>query len=194
MEITNVKVYGLEDSIIDSGLPMSDDPEYSEERAIKLGTSKQGSGHDCYLKGIIVQYRLTADHTFWLQFMRYHFHDIVSSTSKMHSITKMDLNFSKYVLESTKSKLKELINIYNTNDIYPFVYEGRIIENKKEMFEIVVDNAPLGLELTAKVTDNYLQCKSKYIQRRGHKKENWQYYCDWLETLPKFKEIVIKKT
>lgn len=194
MKITNLKVYGLEDSIVDSGLAKSDDPEYSEDRAITLGTSKQGSGHDCYLKGIIVQYRLTADHTFWLQFMRYHFHDIVSSTSKMHSIDKMNLKFNDFVLNSSKLKLKELITIYNNNKTYPIIYEGKIIDSKQEMFEVVVANAPLGLELTAKITDNYLQLKSKWFQRRGHKTTAWQDYCNWIETLPKFKEIVIKKS
>ena len=66
-------------------------------------------------------------------------------------------------------------------------------EDLNEMFQQIISNCPMGLELTARITDNYLQLKSKYIQRRHHKLEEWQYYCDWIETLPMAEKLIIPK-
>lgn len=49
-------------------------------RCLNLGNAKEGSGHDCFSKGVRVQLDLTATHVFLLQFMRYHYQDTVSLT------------------------------------------------------------------------------------------------------------------
>ena len=54
------------------------------KRAIRLGHAAPGSGHDCFLKGIIFNADITASQGWWMQFNRYHFADIVSSQSKEH--------------------------------------------------------------------------------------------------------------
>ena len=48
----------------------------------------------------------------------------------------------------------------------------------------------MGLELTMRVTDSYLQMKSKYFQRHNHKMSFWREYCDWMLTLPHFAEMI----
>lgn len=200
MKITNVKVYGLDETITASGLPKSNDgeAESSIERATRLGNVPHGSGHDCFLKGIIVQYDLTADHSFWMQFQRYHFHDIISSQSKMHCITSMDKQFHPLVTETTKYYIEYLLSIYNDETInYPYRLQEnnqiKIIFDKKEMFECIIMNCPIGLELKARITDNYLQLKTKLNQREYHKMGSWKEYCDWIKTLPKFVELVLSK-
>lgn len=47
-------------------------------RCINLGNVAGGTGHDNFAKGVRVQFDLTATHVFMLQFMRYHFQDIIS--------------------------------------------------------------------------------------------------------------------
>ncbi|SNS22697.1 hypothetical protein SAMN05446037_1006113 [Anaerovirgula multivorans] len=208
MKISNVKVYGLEESILASGYPMMSGtyPEYEfneicrvlkdEElpptydqhlkRMKHLGNATPNSGHDCGLKGIIVQYDMVAPEYFWRQFDRYHFHDYIASMSKMHRILRMDINemCNPYVREDVKESLKEEINLYN--QMY-----GATKAEKQEQFQRVISNCPMGLELTARITDNYLQLKSKYNQRHNHKLEEWQYYCDWIKTLPRFTELCL---
>lgn len=217
MEIKNVRIYGLEESIIASGYPRMIEM-YTEEkfdnkmeelychihevfhtknvdkdikRATNLAQTPQGSGHSCYLKGVIVQYDLTAPEYFWRQFDRYHFHDYISSQSKMHRILKFDVDemCNVYVRKEIKEILKEEINLYNLmlkSDKTPK-------KEKQRQFQRIISNCPMGLELTARITSNYLQLKSQYIQRRHHKLEEWQYYCDWIETLPMAKELIIPK-
>lgn len=192
MKIYNVNVYGLNESIYASGYPMKTNIneemkvvpskfyENDIQRAKNLGNAKSGSGHDCYLKGIIVQFDLKAPEYFWRQFDRYHFHDYISSQSKMHCIFKMNIEdmCNKYVDKRIIEILKEKINTYNQNP-------------SQENFQYVISNCPMGFELTARITSNYLQEKSIRYQRKNHKLEEWTYYCNWQNTLPMFKELCL---
>lgn len=196
LKIFNSKVYGLEESIIASGYPMTTeevkDVEYDySERAIleekdikrvkKLGRVPSGSGHDNFLKGIIVQFDVKYPQYWTLQFQRYHFADIVSSQSKMHRITKMDIKkaCNQYVMPETIKLLEDLIEEYNNNISY-------------ENFMKVISNTPMGFEMTMRITSNYLQLKTIYLQRKNHKlKEDWGNFCTWVETLPYFKKICL---
>lgn len=192
MKIDNVRVYGLDESIVASAYPMRTEviekliDEKDCERAIKLGKCKSASGHDCYLKGVIVQADITAPQYWWLQWGRYHFADIVSSQSKMHRILKMDIDkqCNEYVDEEIKSHLSDLIYTYNTANL-------RDQEYREVLFQRIIANTPMGLKLTARITTNYLQLKTIYKQRHAHKLEEWRdIFCPFLFTLPSFKELV----
>ena len=193
IKVDNVRIYGIEESIIASGYPMQTETFNMNEinlkdkdlkRAMHLGNAVAGSGHDCFTKGITVQFDLQVSEYIWRQLDRYHFIDYVSSQSKMHRILKIDLDkaCNKYVLDSTKETLKNLIDTYNreTNDL-----------GKKELFNHIIANTPSGLMLTARMTTNYLQLKSIVNQRSNHKMQEWRLLCDYFKTLPMF-DLVCK--
>ena len=101
VKVDNARVYGLDESIIASGYPMQVNTEDMEnvdltekdyKRIKHLGNAVAGSGHDCFLKGIIVQFDLQVPEYIWRQLDRYHFIDYISSQSKMHRITKINLD------------------------------------------------------------------------------------------------------
>jgi len=185
LKISNTNVYGLEESLIASGYPMLAEEikniEYDNnnraiisqkeiDRGIRLGNVPSGSGHDNFLKGIIVQFDVKYPQYWTPQFQRYHFADIVSSQSKMHRITKMDIQNScnQYVMPEN--------------------------DNSYENFMRVISNTPMGFEMTMRVTSNYLQLKTIYLQRQHHKlKEDWGNFCTWVESLPYFKEFCLKE-
>lgn len=204
MKITDVRIYDIEETITESGLAKSANPEYSLERASSLAFAPVGSGHDCFLKGIIVRHRLQADHSFWMQWQRYHFHDVVTSESKMHCITSMELKWHPFVFSDTRELLSALIKDYNNyenfnedsgNRILRFVSDDCEIKltSKQDLFEAIILNCPLGLEITASVVTNYLQLKTIHSQRRPHRMSSWQQYCDWIETLPLQTLITVHK-
>ena len=62
---------------------------------------------------------------------------------------------------------------------------------KEDLFHKVVSNTPMGLNLTAGITTNYLQLQTEYNQRRPHRIIDWQYFCDWCEGLPMFIELML---
>ena len=42
------------------------------------------------------------------------------------------------------------------------------------------------------MTTNLRQLKTIYYQRRNHKLPDWKMFCDWLEQLEVFKELVLQ--
>lgn len=209
LEVTNVKVYDLKESVIASGNAMRLEPvDYTEEEFEKglvrmkklINASKSGNVrcHDNALTGIRVSFDIKYPQYWTPEFQRYHFADIVTSSSKMHRLLKMDIDKScnKYVTEEIKDTLKELINEYNdvldtdNTDLLPQIREHRIYEAWMK----VLSNCPLGLELFMRCSTNYKQLQTIYYQRQHHKlKEDWREgFCqNFIEKLPYFKELIL---
>lgn len=149
-------------------------------RICNLGSAKPNSGHDCAIKGVLVNVNIEADQSFWLQWERYHHQDTISSMSTMHCLTKfekIDEMFSKYTDPRSIAILNEYIEIYNYNPT-------------SENFHKVIHNCPEGIELCRRVSLNYLQIKTMLNQREYHKMYAWSKdFIILAEKLPYFKEF-----
>lgn len=184
--VDNVNVYGIEESMVAAGLSFK--PEYDSteffleveslkvrkedhpayKRAVKLAKAPIGSGHDCFLKGIIVQFNVTASQVWWLQAERYSHLDIITMQSKMHSLDKM---FS--------------VQFRNPVDINTAIAElfRKMIREENGNVELAY-NCPMGVCLTARVSTNYMQLKTIYAQRKNHKLPEWRQFCEMIKNLP----------
>lgn len=190
-KIENTQVYGLDRAIKASGNPMrtvinvSPVNEKDQARAKNLGISKSGSGHDNFLKGILVQMDVTAPLYWWKQAQRYHWFDYISSQSTMHCLLKF--NIKNQCVDDTNPQilaiLEQMIIEYNAMD--------ETNENKKNQWRALVASLPCGFCLGATMTTNFQQLKTMYHQRKGHKLKEWHIFCDWCESLPGFKEYVL---
>jgi hypothetical protein len=141
-----------------------------------LGRATAGSGHDCFLKGITVRAKITADHSFWIQWQRYHFQDVVSSTSKMHTILNGDVQFESGT---------DILMITRWLELRKQCIE----DNTPATFQQLIMSTPMGMMLTAEIVTNYLQLKTTYAQRKTHKMQSWHEYCTWIEGLSEFIEL-----
>ena len=192
--VSNVKVYGLEDSIRRAKFPMSVDINSLSTDITpgiqKLAQAERGSGHDNWLKGVIVQFDLTFTNKAWPEAERYHWLDFVSSQSTMHRITKFDLDkaYIHYVDKRIIDVVKEKVIEYNelcSRSLPATCDELEMLEEqKREKYLEVLYNNPAGFKLTAGMTTNYLQLKTIYAQRRTHRLPEWRVFCKWIETLP----------
>ena len=184
--ISNVQVYGLEESIKRSKYPMSTDTSTCTTEPTKttysLGRASVGSGHDNWLNGVIVQFDLTFTNKVWVEAERYHFLDFVSSQSTMHRITKFNLD--KAYIEYTDPRMieimQQLVDQYNA-DPTPDNYLKVLYSN------------PAGFKITAGMTTNYRQLKTIYYQRKNHRLPEWRVFTEWIETLPMFKELILNE-
>ena len=88
LEIKNIQVFGLERSFKASGNPMklgeinttiNESISSDIDRAYKLGSSLSGSGHDNFMKGIIVQFDIKYPQYWTPEYQRYKFESIISS-------------------------------------------------------------------------------------------------------------------
>ena len=201
--ITNYRVYDLEETLVASGYAMIE--EYDEDkvideqnviilsqntddfntnkhykRATKLAKAPLNSGHVSFAKGIVVNMDITFTNKAWIEMQRYHFIDIITGMSTMHRISKFDLDsaFNQYTDPVIISRLKELQEVY--------------LETKdKEDYLKLLYSTPSGLEMTGRVTTNYLQLMNIYSQRRTHRLPEWRIFCkELLEKLPLFYEFL----
>ena len=207
LEITNVKVYDLKESVIASGNAMRLEPvEYTDkefnkgiERMKKLVQASKTTGINCHdnaLTGIRVSFDIKYPQYWSMEFQRYHFADIVTSSSKMHRLLKMDIDkaCNEYVTQETKNNLKAHIKDYNdTVSLYEHSVNMESARNAVyKAWMKVISNCPMGLELFMRVSTNYKQLQTIYYQRKNHKlKEDWGTFCKMIEELPYFKELIL---
>lgn len=190
MKITNVKVYDLEESVIACRNAMRlTPPSYSQGefkeslvRAKKLCKASTGKVkcHANFRTGIRVSFDIEYPNYISPEMQRYHWLDIVTSSSKMHRITQMDFSkcCNKWVTDVTKLQMKELIDEYN-------------IEPSEDNFMRVVSNCPQGVMLFMRVSTNYEQLRTIYLQRKNHRLPEWRSFCEWIKTLPYAKDLII---
>ena len=199
MKVNNVRIYDFEESIVASGLPMM--AEYDEKwieneiellettadiyenphfkRACKLADNPAGSGHNNFLSGILISFDVTASQVWWMQMERYHFVQIVSSMSKMHRLKKMAAKGKFPFVPGTDEDAVCLMHCLADDD---------------DIGDVALAYAcPMGLELTARVTTNFLQLKTIYNQRKNHKLPEWLQFCEFIKSLPFAKEFIIGK-
>ena len=162
---------------------INNEEDYSRhlKRALKLAKAPLSSGHVSFAKGIVVNMDITFTNKAWIEFQRYHFADIITGMSTMHRISKFDLDeaFNEYTDSTIVNRLKELQEIYLTT-------------KDKEDYLKLLYSTPAGLEMTGRVTTNYLQLMNIWSQRHNHRLPEWrQFTNELLEKLPLFKEFLI---
>ena len=191
--MSQIKVYGLEESIRASKYPMSTDISLLTDEITDtvrgLGQAPVGSGHDNYLNGIICQFDLTLTVKAWTEAERYHFLDFVSSQSTMHRITRFDLDkaYIEYVDPRAIDIMREKIAVYNR-----MKEDGAPAEDLAELYLGILYTNPTGFRLTARMTTNYRQFKTMCHQRKAHRLPEWREMCQQIRKLPRFEELCLK--
>lgn len=190
MKISNVRVYDLKESVIACRNAMRlEPPEYTEEefqksieRAKKLCEASKGAikCHANFRTGIRVSFDIEYPNYISPEMQRYHWFDIITSSSKMHRLMKMDFDkcCNKWVTDETKAQMKWLVAEYNANQC-------------EENFMRVLSNCPQGILLFMRVSTNYEQLRTIYLQRHNHKLPEWRGFCEWIKTLPYANELIL---
>lgn len=147
LEVSNVKVYDLEECIVASGYAMRTEPyDYLKEscdgnldkhlsrceKLVKASKISDVHCHDNFLTGIRVSFDIKYPQYWSPEAQRYHFFDIVTSQSKMHRLLKMDIDkaCNKYVSQSQIEQVEA--DILAWNDINSFDWKP----NTKWMFHL----------------------------------------------------------
>lgn len=215
LEISNIKIYDLKESVVACRNAMRiTPPEYTDKefekslpRAIQLAKCGGGSGHSNFRKGIRVSFDIKYPNYVSPELQRYGFIDIVSSSSKMHRLMEMDLDFAcnKYVPQVFIEEMLKLVDRYKCikdspeyhRDIFTLRDGTQIVAKNKHdalyyAFMQCISACPQGIELFMRCSTNYEQLATIYRQRKHHKlKEDWGAFCTFIENLPYSKELIL---
>ena len=148
------------------------------------------SCHSNYLTGILVSFDVVYPCYWSPESQRYHWFNIVTSSSKMHRLCKMrgEEYFNKYTDKRSIAILQEKIDKYNSIEDNTWTVDSP----KYIAFMEMLSSCPQGLELFEHVTTNYKQLQTIYAQRKNHRLlEDWGPFCKMIEELPYAKELII---
>lgn len=121
----------------------------------------------------------------------------INAQSTMHRLAKFKV--SECCVEDTDEVILEryqfLLDTYNNFDIRYASMNDVVLKNelKIKKWRKLVASLPCGFVLGATMTTNYRQLKTIYFQRKNHKLDEWHQFCTWCESLPHFKELILKE-
>ena len=175
------------------------------ENDLKLmkSLSKAGSDHAKFLRMINVSLDLTAPLYFWKQFDQYKVGVTTNSCSTMHKIHakafELDDFSHEHLIFVAVDTLEEVVKSLNS---YRKMYlnwdnESELIRkefdyDKKNVWWQMIQLLPSSYNQKRTVQLNYQVLKSMYFARKDHKLDEWHTLCDWMLTLPYFKEICVE--
>ena len=166
--------------------------------ALMKKLAKAGSDHGKFLRMINVTMDITAPLYWWKEFDTYKVGTVANSCSTMHKIHDKEFTMDDFSHE-------HLIRFENVNGtqhssteylslvIFHLNYcRDRYLETKdKKYWWQMIQLLPSSYNQKRTIQLNYQVLKQMYFARRNHKLDEWHTLCNWIETLPYFKEIVL---
>ena len=162
------------------------------KRAKALAGCSSGESHDCYLCGIVVSFNVTAPRYWYPEMQRYHFADIVSSTSTMHKLKSVcnkilagEMDWRNCFAEG---KFNEGLVKCALGAMNVVMNDETLDENEK--VRQIKGLLPESYLQTCRIVTNYRQLKTWRLQRKNHRLQEWRDVCKWIDTLPLFTFLV----
>ena len=167
------------------------------ENDLKLmkSLSKAGNDHAKFLRMINVTTDITAPLYWWKEFDTYKVGTVANSCSTMHKIaakefTLEDFSCEHLTVESITFGLEPVIDILNKNRELYIQWENAG-EEKTNLWWQMIQLLPSSYNQKRTVQLNYQVLKQMYFARKDHKLDEWHILCDWMLTLPYFKEVCV---
>jgi hypothetical protein len=202
IKLERTNVMNLENAIRGARNPMNSwdrsDSYYDEHGNYVLGENdlelakrlaKAGSDHRKYLRQIFVSVDVTAPLYWWKEYDTYKVGTVANSCSTMHKIHAKKFEMDDFSHE----KLSPGANIA-LGTLVGFLEHcrQRYVETKsKQDWDDMIQLLPSSYNQMRTCTLNYENLLNIYYARRHHKLSEWHTYCQWIETLPYFKEICL---
>ena len=149
---------------------------------------KAGPDHRKFLRMITITMDITAPLYWWKEFDTYKVGTVANSCSTMHKIHAKEFtvdDFShEHLYPNHISALKEWIWMMNS------AREEYLETKEKDDWWQMIQLLPSSYNQKRTVSTNYEVLLHIYLSRFGHKLDEWNIFCLWIEDLPYFKDIL----
>lgn len=202
IKIEKTEVFGWESAIRAMRNPMNswdkDDSCWGSGEGYVIGKnnlalmkklSKAGNDHAKFLRMINVTADITAPLYWWKEYDTYKVGTVANSCSTMHKIHDKEFTMDDFSHEHLELLSMECLT--NTIEIINHYREWFIRDKNKVDWWQMIQLLPTSYNQKRTVQLNYQVLKSMYFSRRNHKLDEWHTLCDWILTLPYFKEICV---
>lgn len=147
---------------------------------------KAGPDHRKFMRMLPVQCNIVAP-LFWVaEHDTYKIGTTRNSCSFMHKGVSKPFSLEDFSIEDgAESELLKIINTLN------FLRENYLKNKDIKIFRMIRELLPQGYNVKYTWCANYEVLYNIYHARKNHRLEEWKYFCNWIEALPHFKEIVL---
>ena len=159
---------------------------------------KAGSDHRKFLRQIFVSVDITAPLYWWKEFDTYKVGTVANSCSTMHKIHAKPFTMDDFSTDhfenlttgvgvswNTKQYFEQWITLLN-------VCRNEFVQtNDKTWWWQMIQMLPTSYNQLRTCTLSYETLLNQYYARRHHKLDEWHTYCEWIESLPYFKEMCL---
>ncbi len=205
LKIERASVMNFDNAIRGARNPMNSwaksDSYYDENGKFVMGEAdldfagrlcKAGSDHRKFIRQIFVSVDITAPLYWWKEFDTYKVGTVANSCSTMHKIHSKAFerdDFSHDRLDEGGLRMLDATIEYLEGERQKFV------DNKsdRQSWHNMIQMLPSSYNQMRTVTLNYENLINIYYARKNHKLAEWHTVCDWIESLPYAKEMILIK-
>lgn len=203
IDFNRVYVMNLENAIRGARNPMNSwarsDSYYDENGQYILGENDLSlakrlrnagtSDHRKYLRQVMLSVDITAPMYWWKEYDTYKVATVANSTSTMHKIHSKPFEIGDFSHDHlTENGLKVLRALVDEMEKIRLEY----VETKdKALWYDLIQLLPSSYNQMRTCTLNYETLINIYKSRKHHKLDEWRSFCEWIETLPYAKELII---
>ena len=200
IKIENIDVYGFEAAIRGARNPMNSwdrmDSCYNNgefeigENDYKLlkNLTIAGPEHRKWNRMVTVTMDITAPLYWWKEYDTYKVGTVANSCSTMHKIQAKKFEMSDFSVEHLRS-LRVMHEIIDELNFYRDKFNK---DKKKEDWWEMIQLLPTSYNQKRTVYLNYEVLGTIYHQRRHHKLDEWQVFCDTIKALP-YSEFITRE-
>ena len=149
-----------------------------------------GSDHRKFIRQVFISVDITAPIYWWKEYDTYKVGTVANSTSTMHKIhskpfTLSDFSTDHMVPAAMVHMESLLLALENIRQDY-------IKTNDKDLWYSIIQLLPESYNQMRTCTFSYENAAAIYRARKDHKLEEWHIFCDWICSLPYFKELFLE--
>lgn len=202
IRLERTSVMNLENAMRGARNPMNSwgrmDSHYDENHNYILGPNdldlakrlrKAGSDHRKFLRQVFVSVDITAPIYWWKEYDTYKVATAANSTSTMHKIHSKPFELEDFSCDHMTPDTLEFMKIVieRLEQIRLRFVEGKQKEDWYDLIQLL----PSSYNQMRTCTLNYETLINIYHARKNHKLQEWHTFCDWIETLPYGKELIV---
>ena len=151
---------------------------------------KAGTDHRKFIRMIFVTVDITAPLYWWKEYDTYKVGTVANSTSTMHKIHSKPFVMDDFSKDHMNDKTIKIMN-----HIIDFLEELRLdfvnTKDNKSWYSMIA-LLPESYNQMRTCTFSYENVANMYYSRKNHKLSEWHTFCDWIESLPYFKELFLE--
>lgn len=175
----------------------------SNDHDLLMRLRNAGTDHRKFMRMIVVYVDILAPLYWWKEFDTYKVGTVANSCSTMHKIAAKEFTLEDFSCEHLTGKTDGLWVNADGRDFmcsaYDFMqitcdvlnyYRQKYLETKdKNYWWQMIQLLPSSYNQKRTVMLNYEVLANIYKSRRGHKLDEWNQICDWIEELP-YSELI----